>query len=60
MRELKKEEGLSYPLKLKFLCYVFFFILGVINNLGYGLILTGSKGLAKNLDNESLIALYPL
>ena len=58
--EAPSKNGDGYTACDKFLFFVLFFIMGMINNLGYSLILTGSQRLAKGLNNQSLIALYPL
>lgn len=46
--------------KTKGIILVCFFCLGMINNLGYCLIITCSQQFSASLQNESLIALYPL
>lgn len=53
-------EKRSYPTKYIIIFFFLFFLMGVINNLGYVLILTCSQQFSSNLDNESLVALYPL
>ena len=46
--------------KKKTAFFICFFLLGMINNLGYCLIITCSLQFSSSLNNESLIALYPL
>ena len=46
--------------KKKTAFFICFFLLGMINNLGYCLIITCSQQFSSSLNNESLIALYPL
>ncbi len=55
----KNEESkeIAYP---KPLFFILFLTIGIINNLGYVLILTGSQQFSSQLKNESLIAMYPL
>ena len=48
---------IPYP---KSLFFILFLLIGLINNLGYVLILTGSQQFSSKLKSESLIALYPL
>ena len=48
---------IQYP---KSLFFILFLLIGLINNLGYVLILTGSQQFSSKLKSESLIALYPL
>lgn len=57
---LVNKEKRIYPTKYKIIFFFLFFFMGVITNLGYVLILTCSQQFSSNLDNESLIALYPL
>ena len=60
--EEKKENSkeIPYPKYPKSLFFILFLFIGLINNLGYVLILTGSQQFSSKLKNESLIALYPL
>ena len=44
----------------KYLFFASFAFLGLINNLGYVLIITSAQQFAKKLNNQSLIACYPL
>lgn len=57
---LVEEEKKGYGTKYKVIFFFLFFFMGVINNLGYVLILTCSQQFSSKLDNPSLIALYPL
>ena len=50
----------EYPAKYKYIFFILFLLLGLINNLGYVLILTGSQQFSSKLKSESLIACYPL
>lgn len=43
----------------KALFFFLFFLLGLINNLGYVLILTCSQQFARDLKSPELVALYP-
>lgn len=54
---IKKEIGYSNGYKTLF--FFLFFLLGLINNLGYVLILTCSQQFAKKLNRPELVALYP-
>ena len=57
------EEGNSITKEIpypKSLFFILFLLIGLINNLGYVLILTGSQQFSSKLKSESLIALYPL
>ena len=51
---------IPYPKYPKSLFFILFLFIGLINNLGYVLILTGSQQFSSKLKSESLIALYPL
>ena len=44
----------------KYIIFIFFLLLGFLNHLGNYLIMTSSQQFATKLDNESLIACYPL
>ena len=61
---LKKQEKKIKKIKtnknLKFILFLFFIFLGILNHLGYYLIMTSSQQFATKLGNESLIACYPL
>lgn len=59
MSETIKEKQ-EYSFKISSFFFISFFTLGLINNLGYVLILTCSQQFATLLDNPSLVALYPL
>ena len=44
----------------KYLIYCCFSFIGLINNLGYVLIITSAQQFASKLNNDRLIAFYPL
>jgi len=46
--------------KYTYVFFISFLFIGLINNLGYVLILTGSQQLTSNFNNDNIIALYPL
>ena len=50
----------TYPKNYKILFFIMFLIVGLINNLGSVLIVTCSQQFAKQLDNERLVAFYPM
>ena len=63
-REIKKDENNNISEnenlnKYSFIFFILFLFIGLINNLGYVLILTGSQQLTDNFDNKNIIALYP-
>ena len=47
-----------YSSKYKYIFYILFLFIGLINNLGYVLILTGSQQLTNKFKNENFVALY--
>ena len=62
-REIKKDDNnnnLIENKKYSIIFFILFLFIGLINNLGYVLILTGSQQLTDNFDNKNIIALYPL
>ena len=48
----------KYSSKYKYIFYILFLFIGLINNLGYVLILTGSQQLTNKFDNKNFVALY--
>lgn len=55
----RKEKKIIITFK-KYIIFIFFLLLGFLNHLGNYLIMTSSQQFATKLDNESLIACYPL
>ena len=62
MKKEKSEEKIKvlhkHPSKYKYIFYILFLFIGLINNLGYVLILTGSQQLTNKFENKNLVALY--
>lgn len=56
----KKIKKIKTNKNLKSILFLFFIFLGILNHLGYYLIMTSSQQFATKLGNESLIACYPL
>jgi len=50
----------EYPLIYKYIFFIIFLCIGLINNLGFVLILSSSQQISNQLNNSQLIALFPL
>ena len=50
----------EYPTIYKYIFFTIFLSIGLINNLGFVLILSSSQQISKQLNNSQLIALFPL
>ena len=55
-----KNKGIDPYASRKKLIYACFIFIGLVNNLGYVLIITSAQQFAAKLNNETLIAFYPL
>ena len=60
-KEVQKENNQDDPyISKKKLIYCCFSFIGLVNNLGYVLIITSAQQFASKLNNDALIAFYPL
>lgn len=62
-KEEKKDvakDNSSYPAKFKYGFWFLFFFMGLINNIGTVLILSGAQRLSKEMGMNSLMGLYPI
>ena len=54
------KENFSYPAEYKYGFWFLFFFMGLINNIGTVLILSGAQRLSKEMGMNSLMGLYPI
>lgn len=62
-KEEKKDvakDNSSYPARFKYCFWFLFFFMGLINNIGTVLILSGAQRLSKEMGMNSLMGLYPI
>ena len=59
VKDVAKDNS-SYPAKFKYGFWFLFFFMGLINNIGTVLILSGAQRLSKEMGMNSLMGLYPI
>ena len=57
---ISNNEEPKYPIIYNYIFFIIFLCIGLINNLGFVLILSSSQQISKQLNNSQLIALFPL
>ena len=57
---INNNEEPEYSIIYNYIFFIIFLCIGLINNLGFVLILSSSQQISKQLNNSQLIALFPL